>query len=206
MMTQTLDALRAGLKATSMQHRALSRRLREQERRRATRRKRGLQIACLALAHEPDGITCYANFLLRRYPHTFTEPTEDLVNIITNCFLVAPLTEISQWLGWQCVNVPDCDVIAAKTLLEEVRLLDWVANQNANKGLAPPQRFVWERLQELKRMAGTEPLQQSAHSTSAAKKWMARYRRRWKLQVGRQPVEETVPLETLRAKVCSGTE
>ena len=81
--------------------------------------------------------------------------------------------------------------------------MKWVEHQNAVQGVAPSQRLVWEFRQSLHTYEVLASGSVVPHCAPAAVKWMQRFRQRWQLQMGTQPVQETLPLEVLRAKVPS---
>ena len=110
---------------------------------------------------------------------------------------------LATWLDWVCPNISASDTAAAKKLVDEANILKWVEQQNAGQGVAPPQRFVWEFRQNLHAYDVLVSGNMVPHCASAAVKWMQRFRQRWQLQMGTQPVQETLPLEVLRAKVHS---
>ena len=99
------------------------------------------------------------------------------------------------------------DVSYAQKLLEDVRVLEWVEDQNSKQGVAPPQRFVWEHRCSHRLCLDVGWSSQSAQAPNSvgAVKWLQRFRRRWDLQLGRQPVQEIVPLQVLRQKARQTT-
>ena len=91
--------------------------------------------------------------------------------------------------------------------MDDVRLLDWIGEQNSAQGVSPPPQFVWEKCAltidqtsgDKRRAASWRPAR-----SAAAKKWLQRFRKRWNLCLGRLPAKEVLPTATMQAKARSG--
>ena len=93
----------------------------------------------------------------------------------------------------------------ARRLVADMRVLQWIREENSAHGLAPPPRTLLQKRKD----AGLAPTQygtaESQPETEAGpNKWIQRFRRRWGLHLGALPVEETVPVELARSKVAGG--
>ena len=88
--------------------------------------------------------------------------------------------------------------------MEDARLLRWVGEQNSAQGVAPPPQFVWEKRCALAidNKSGQERGAASWRParSAAAKKWMQRFRQRWKLCLGPLPGKDVLPTATMQAK------
>ena len=121
-------------------------------------------------------------------------------------FLETPVDTLAQWLDWS-EDISRTVRTEAQRLVEEARLYRWIGEQNSAQGVAPPPQFIWEKRCTLvidndngkKRGAASW---RPAHS-AVAKKGMQRFRRRWKLTLGRLPAKDILPPATMQAKARS---
>ena len=114
------------------------------------------------------------------------------------------MQKLAQCLDWEA-DLPEAEVLEAKRLVEEARLLACVHAQNAMKGVCPPPVFVWEQRCALCIENSAElDSRASPHRTSrsaGAKKWVQRFRQRWGLVRCRLPAKELLPADAMQAKV-----
>ena len=59
-------------------------------------------------------------------------------------FLDTPVDKLAQWLDWTG-DTPQAELMEAKRIVEDVRLLSWVQSQNSAQGVSPLPQFVWEK-------------------------------------------------------------
>ena len=173
---------------------------------RRNKREQALLVATMAFSHEPTAGPAIAAATLRKYPNVMEENLETLTRIIETRFLETPVDTLAQWLDWD--GVPRQTARDAQRLVDDVRLLDWIGEQNSAQGVSPPPQFVWEKRCALtidqtsgdkRRAASWRPAR-----SAAAKKWLQRFRKRWNLCLGRLPAKEVLPTATLQAKARSG--
>ena len=200
-MAGTLEHIDACLKAARAQARQLTRQVRDTSRRRDRARSRTLHICSVAFAHDAEGLPRYLEYVRRVFPGLFEETEEVLATRIGDMYLATTPDEIARWLNWQCSHLLKSEIDTAKRLVEEARVLRWVEAQNADKGVAPPGRFVWNEFKQIRAECTTEAVDQRPHTDWAAKKWLWRFRRRWQVEFGTQPVEEILPVASMQNKV-----
>ena len=134
-------------------------------------------------------------------PHgIFKDGIPVIASLITDQFLDTDTETLSHWLDWECRHCTRRDIRAAQKLVEEVRLLDWIDMQNSIQGVAPP--FEWDYRCQHRVLAGPGHSNSSAapFTSAGAVKWMQKFRKRWDLCLGRQPVHEIIPLQCTREK------
>ena len=202
-MSDALADVDAMLRKLTQEKRRCSRSYHKKTAQTSRRHLKGLQIATLAFTHESEGNASYARYLRHTFPAIFTDGDAEVARSIETHFLSLEAGVLASWLDWDCPNMSASDIAAAKKLVDEANILKWVEHQNAEQGVAPSQRLVWEFRQSLHTYEVLASGSVVPHCASAAVKWMQRFRQRWQLQMGTQPVQETLPLEVLRAKVPS---
>ena len=188
----------------------LTRRQRQAQKERARRRKQrehALLTATVAFCHEPTAGPAIATATLRKYPGAMDEDVDTLTREIEARFLEAPVNTLAQWLDWS--DIPRTVEREAQRLVEDVRLLHWIDEQNSAQGVSPPPQFVWEQRCALAIDKTTGPERCAASwrpaRSAAAKKWLQRFRKRWNLCLGRLPAKEVLPTETMQAKARFGS-
>ena len=138
----------------------------------------------------------------------FGEDVAKCTTEIEDRFLKTPVATLAQWLDWS-EDLPRGARAEAQRLVEDARLLRWVGEQNSAQGVAPAPQFVWERRCALaidhdsghqKCAASWRPAR-----SAAAKKWIQRFRKRWKLCLGRLPGKDILPTATMQAKAGFGS-
>ena len=187
----------------------LTRRQRQAQKERARRRKQrehAFLTATIAFSHEPTAGPSIAAATLRKYPGAMDEDVDTLTREIETRFLDTPVDTLAQWLDWS--DIPRTVESDAQRLLEDVRLLHWIGEQNSAQGVPPPPQFVWEKRCALTidTSSGHQRLAASWRParSAAAKKWLQRFRKRWNLCLGRLPAKEVLPTATMQAKARSG--
>ena len=187
----------------------LKRRQRQAQQERAKIRKQreqALLTATIAFCHEPTAGPDIAAAILRKYPGAMGEDVDALTREIQTHFLETPVETLAQWLDWS--DMPRTIESEAQRLVEDVRLLHWIGEQNSAQGVSPPPQFVWEKRCALaidqnsghRRCAASWRPARSA----AAKKWMQRFRKRWSLCLGQLPAKDILPTATMQSKARSG--
>jgi hypothetical protein len=83
-------------------------------------------------------------------------------------------------------------------------LKDWVARENATKGIAPRSELILLRLRDLRLESGSvEPSYERGDNlprSSAAKMYMVRFRQRMGMKLGALTVREPIELTEIRRK------
>ena len=119
-------------------------------------------------------------------------------------FLETPVDKLAQWLDWTG-DTPQAELMEAKRIVEDVRLLSWVQSQNSAQGVSPLPQFVWEKRCFLSIENSSEFGEKASwhrpHRSAGAKKWVQRFRRRWGLVMGRLPAKGLLSVDTMRDKV-----
>ena len=142
-------------------------------------------------------------YLTRQWAGKFDFSTEGAEKELEERFIETDPDEISN-ISEGCSSViPVAYFQEAKRFAEEAETHQWIRCQNVVQGLAPSPKLV---MQFRRRRSAAVPTSADTVSTTLSfkageKKWVQRFRRRWKLALGRVPVGEVVPLETLRQKV-----
>ena len=131
---------------------------------------------------------------------------DECVMEIERRFLEAQVDDLAQWLEWTADASP-AELLEAKRLVEDARLLAWVQDQNSKQGISPPPLFVWEKRCALSiensSVADARASPHRSPRSAAGLKWVQRFRRRWGLVVGRLPAKDILPVDTMRKKVPS---
>ena len=169
------------------------------------RRARAWRVGTIAFCHVPMAGESIATAIVCKYGDAITTDETECALELERRFLNTPVDMLAQWLDWIAED-PQTEVVEAKRLVEEVRLLAWVQSQNAAQGVAPPPQFVWEQRCSLSIQNTSHP---NAHASplrpprsAGARKWVQRFRRRWGLVLGRLPVQDMLTVDTMRAKVA----
>jgi hypothetical protein len=93
---------------------------------------------------------------------------------------------------------------AAKVFVAEWKLENWTATQNANLGIAPSTRST---LKEFERICQTtkvnHKLQRAQQGDSTQRQWAVRWRRKWKVKMGKIHARECIPIPTMLAKAIA---
>ena len=169
-------------------------------------REHALLTATIAFCHEPTAGPTIAAATLRKYSRAMGEDVDACVKEIETRFLETPVDTLAQWLDWS-EDIPRTVRTEAQRLVDDARLLRWIGEQHSGQGVAPPPQFVWEKRCALAidNHSGQERGAASWRParSAAAKKWMQRFRQRWNLSLGRLPVKDILPTETMQAKARS---
>lgn len=88
----------------------------------------------------------------------------------------------------------------ASKAVEEYSLYTWVRKQNLDKGLAPHNNLV---LKERLRSSSPGAVKHPNLTTSSGIQWCRRFRRRWKISLGRIGCRDTISIEEAREKARS---
>ena len=121
-------------------------------------------------------------------------------------FLETPVDKLAEWLEWTGDTL-QAELMEAKRIVEDVKLLSWVRSQNSAPGVSPLPQFVWEKRCLLSIENSSEPDARASshrpHRSAGAKKWAQRFRRRWGLVMGRLRVKDLLSVYTMRDKIRS---
>ena len=77
-----------------------------------------------------------ATALVSKYGDSIGTQVTECTLELEQRFLGTPVDTLAQWLDWM-VDWPQAELLEAKRLVEEVRLLSWVHSQNSSQGVAP---------------------------------------------------------------------
>ena len=117
------------------------------------------------------------------------------------------MDKLAQWLDWTGDTL-QAELMEAKRIVEDVRLLSWVRSQNRTQGVSPLPQLVWEKRCFLSIDNSSEPDARASshrpHRRAGAKKWVQRFRRCWDLAMGRLPAKDLLTVDTMRSKVRFG--
>ena len=199
-----MESVNVELARVSAERRRLQKRAHGRDARCRCRRERALRTALIAFCHNPAAGTSIARAILRKYKDCMALDVSECAAELESRFLDTPVETLAQWLDWEG-DIPEKQMMEAKRLVEEVRLLSWVQTQNTTQGVSPPPQFVWEqRCAFLIENRSVTDSCASAHRPSrsaAARKWLQRFRRRWDLVLGRQPSKDLLTVDTWRTMV-----
>ena len=199
-----MEQLNAELVRVSAERKRLQRQATGKETRLRARRERALRVGTIAFCHDPTAGSSLANAILRKYRDCVALDVSHCATELESRFLDTPVGTLAQWFDWEG-QIPEQEMLEAKRLVEEVRLLSWVQTQNHAQGVSPPPQFVWEKRCALS-IANSSSIDARASSyrpprSAAAKKWMQRFRQRWGLVLGRRPTSDMLSVDIMRSKV-----
>ena len=139
-----MQQVTAQLAHVQAERRRLEKQLRKQERTRCLRRDRAWRVASIAFCHVPTAGQALSAAILRKYADCIDMSVDECVMEIERRFLEARVDDLAQWLEWTADASP-AELLEAKRLVEDARLLAWVQDQNSKQGISPPPLFVWEK-------------------------------------------------------------
>ena len=139
-----MEQVTAELAHVQAERRRLEKHFRKQERRRCLRRDRAWRVASIAFCHVPTAGQAISTAILRKYGDCIDMGVDECAMEIERRFLEARVDDLARWLEWTA-DVPPAELLEAKRLVEEARLLAWVQDQNSIQGISPPPLFVWEK-------------------------------------------------------------
>ena len=168
--------------------------------------ERAWRIGDISFCHLPTDGEKIAAALIAKYADCVGTDVAECAQELEKRFLKSSIDQLAQWLDWQ-EDGRQTELREAKRIVEDIRLLSWVASQNDTQGVAPPPQFVWEQRCCLS-IANTSGGDDQAFSmspprSSQAKKWVQRFRRRWGLVLGRLPAQDMLTVDTMRTMVRS---
>ena len=195
-----MEPFKAELARVNAERRRLQKQAYDRDTRLRARRDRALRVGLIAFCHDPAAGSSIATAIMRKYRDWVALNVADCAAELESRFRDRPVETLAQWLDWEGV-APLQEMLEAKRLVEEVRLLSWVQTQNNTQGASPPPQFVWEKLCALSIEDNSEiDARASAHRpprSAAAKKRRQCFRRRWSLVLGRRP---TAPPRSLASE------
>ena len=201
-----MQEISAELARVTVEHKRLQRQAQKERSRRHKQQEHAFLTATVAFCHEPTAGPTIAEATLRKYPKVMDEDVANFIHKITTRFLETPVDTLAQWLDWS-EDLPRAVRTEAQRLVDDARLLRWIGEQHSGQGVAPPPQFVWEKRCALaidnKSWGERGAASWRSASSAAAKKWMQRFRQRWNLSLGRLPVKDILPTETMQAKARS---
>ena len=202
-----MEEIAAALARNSAELKRGQKQAQKERARRRKQREHALLTATVAFCHEPGAGPSIAAATMRKYPGAMDEDLETLTREIETRFLETSADTLAQWLDWS--DIPRTVESEAQRLVEDVRLLHWIGEQNSAQGVSPPPQFVWEKRCALTidKNSGHQRCAASWRParSAAAVKWLQRFRKRWNLCLGRLPAKEVLPTATMQAKARSGT-
>ena len=110
---------------------------RKREQTRRLGRERAWRVATIAFCHVPSAGEELSKAALREYEDCLDMDVAECTLEIEKRFLETPVDTLAEWLDWT-VAVPRAELVEAKRLVEEARLLAWVHAQNDVQGVSPP--------------------------------------------------------------------
>ena len=107
-------------------------------------------------------------------------------------FLETPVDKLAEWLDWTGDTL-QAELMEAKRIVEDVRLLSWVQSQNSAQGVSPLPQFAKEKRCflpiQIKNKPDTRASSHGPHQSAGTKKWVQRFRRCWDLAMERLPAK-----------------
>ena len=201
-----MQEISAELARVTVEHKRLQRQAQKERSRQHKQQEHAFLTATIAFCHEPTAGPTIAEATLRKCPRVMDEEVANFYHKITTRFLETPVDTLAQWRDWS-EDLPPPVRTEVQRLVEDARLLCWIGEQNSAQGVAPPPQFVWEKRCALaidsKSWGERGAASWRSASSAAAKKWMQRFRQRWNLSLGRLPVKDILPTETMQAKARS---
>ena len=147
-----------------------------------------------------------AAFLWER-KHKRTKPVRDVLGhyaIVVEDWFLALSDEAVEELGSATAERGCACSRKAHAFHEQWRLKDWVARENATKGIAPRSELILLRLRDLRLESGSvEPSYERGDNlprSSAAKMYMVRLRQRMGMKLGALTVREPIEMTEIRRK------
>ena len=199
-----MDRVSAELVRVQAERRRLQKLAWDKEKTLRCRRERAWRVATISFCHVPNAGESIATAVTRKYGECIEMDIAECTMEIERRFLETPVNKLAQWLDWTGF-ISQGEVMEAKRLVEEIRLLSWVECQNSIQGISPPPPFVWEQRCVLSIQNGSGPDARASslrpHRSAAAKKWVQRFRYRWGLVMGRLPATDLLTVVNMRAKV-----
>ena len=138
-----MEEIAAALARNSAELKRGQKQAQKERARRRKQREHALLTATVAFCHEPGAGPSIAAATMRKYPGAMDEDLETLTREIETRFLETPADTLAQWLDWS--DIPRTVESEAQRLVEDVRLLRWIGEQNSAQGVSPPPQFVWEK-------------------------------------------------------------
>lgn len=183
---------------------ALLKQYRQRVKRQNDRLENAWFVGLLSYCQVPQAGTMIVTALQRKYADLLPHDETMCLREIEHRYMQTDVSQIWKWMQWSDIQSATVER-QAKRLIHEVQLFKWVCVQNEEKGLAPWPTFVWQKSCS---MTGSIPRPMTSATARAAGtpgfsafKWIQRFRHRWRLQMGRQPVKQELTTESLRDKV-----
>ena len=128
---------------------------------------------------------------------------EELDDTVANCYLDYPDGELLDLID---AGSPSDGPSFAKAYewVEQWRLYRWTAELNTKNAVAPSTEFVLQRYERNIAQVPEQlrPQHRGGSAEPRARMWALRWRRRWEGKMGKIPVTEDVPVETMRDKAA----
>ena len=144
------------------------------------RRERAWRVATIAFCHVPTAGEAIATAVLRIYGACMDVDIAECTLGIEKRFLETPVDKLAQWLD-RTGDTLQAELMEAKRIVEDVRLLSWVRSQNRTQGVSSLPQLVWEKRCFLSIDNSSEPDARASshrpHRRAGAKKWVQRFRR-----------------------------
>ena len=136
-----MEMVSADLARLQAQRRRLQKQAWDAEKTRRGRRERAWRVATIAFCHVPTAGEAIATAVLRKYGVCMDVDVAECILEIEKRYLETPVDKLTQWLGWTGVT-QQAELMEAKRIVKDVRLLSWVQAQNSARGVSPLPQFV----------------------------------------------------------------
>lgn len=180
------------------EQKAAQQELRKLHRARASRDRFSREVALVLLARAAPEKDVAVQYLASRG----VSDTANVLNIIATLqdkILDMPVDGLAQILDGQ--GMPRTVMREAQRYEQEVALHHWVRIQNVEKGVAPETNLTLRHMKDNSNAyssLGNTPWR--GRSYAAGRKWLQRFRRRWRMTLGRYPSRERLSPELMREK------
>ena len=192
------QCLGRGLAATSRELREASKSLRKLQRAQAARERLSSHVALILLArHAPD--TDLALRYLQDRGGMRVAEAQSLIAKHQDELLKMPIENFANLL--EATGQGKAAAKQAQAFADEFALNRWVTEQNPHKGVAPDTKLMLRHLKE-SGVSEQEPAKTAWKDRSyvAGRKWLQRFRHRWRMSLRKMSCRERLPTDIMRVK------
>ena len=141
-----------------------------------------------------------ADFLLKCQCHGLLNAESDAVADVETLYIQAPLDELVALETDPLSQCSAADVHVAMEYVVQHRLRSWVEHLNCDKGVAPSRAMLTAHagqcIPDIVPAEIRQRLERQLHGPARGqRKWLSRFRRRWKCRVGALPVADDDPAD-----------